>query len=146
MKRVVICSSVTFYPKLPALQHAFEEVGLEVTIPKMARKFHAEITAEETKLLLNTESVSPAPKRDFIEDYFTEIAAGDLVLAYNAPKHNIPGYIGPNVLMELTVGFYLKKKLFVWEAIDPQVHGAEELRAIEVIALNQDPKNILKYL
>jgi len=146
MPRIVICSSVTFYPELPDLARSFAALGLEVTIPKLARKFTTELSNEERDALLNTESVSPAAKRGFIEDYLKEISAGDVVLAYNRPKHQIPGYIGPNVLMELTVGFYLKKQLFVWEAVDARVHGAEELQAIGVISLNQDPQNILKYL
>jgi len=142
MPRLVICSSVTFYPELPSIKKQFQAIGLDVTIPKMAREFERELPEEEKAALLKTESVTPQVKRIFIEEYFSEIEHGDLIMAYNQSKHGIPGYIGPNVLMELTVAFYLKKKLFVWNAVGEEVHGAEELRAMGVQPLDGVPQTI----
>lgn len=146
MSKLVICSSVTFYPELPALKKEFEALGLEVTIPIMAAEFERPVSPQEMKTLLNTENVTPASKRHFIEAYFSEIEKGDLVLAYNKSKYQISGYIGPNVLMELSLGFFLKKQLFVWQAVSEKVHGAEELRAMDVHDLGGVTKNILKFL
>jgi len=144
-KRLVICSSVTFYPELGAIKQQFERLGFEVVIPRMAQAYADAATAEEKKLFLSAETVTPETKRGFIEKYFLQIEQGDIILAYNKPKHNIVGYIGPNVLMELTVGFYLKKQLFVWQSVSPKVHGAEELAAMGVISLNEDPESLLTF-
>lgn len=146
MKKLVICSSVTFYPELAEVQRQFAELGLEVILPTMAEAMARAESEEDKQLLMQSETVSPEVKRNFIESYFAEIEKGDLILAYNQTKHDIPGYIGPNVLMELTVGFYLKKKLFVWQASSEQVHGAEELRAMEIINLGGDVNAITPYI
>lgn len=142
MPKLVICSSVTFYPELPEIKKQFEQLGLTVVLPTMAEALVSARAVQEKETILHAETVTPEVKRKFIEDYFEQIEKGDWVLAYNRTKHGVTGYIGPNVLMELTVGFYLKKKLFLWQQPSSEVHGFEEITAMSPQVLGESIKKI----
>lgn len=148
---VVVCSSVSFYPELPAVKRELEALGLRVIVPYIAlamEKAANEASLEEFKQeqvaeLRAAELASPELKRGFITGYFKEIEKGDWVLAYNPEKHGIEGYVGANVLMELTIGFYLGKKLFIWNQPSKKLGCYDELEAMGMKVLGGSAKEIL---
>ena len=50
--------------------------------------------------------------------------------------NGIKGYIETNVLMEIELAFYLKKKIYIWNPIE--VSYKKELLAFGVLFINRD--------
>lgn len=46
-------------------------------------------------------------KKGFIDRHLDKIRRSDLVLLANHEKHGVPGYVGPNTLMEAAFGYAL---------------------------------------
>jgi hypothetical protein len=144
MKKIVICSSVSAYPDLPKVKRELEASGFEVMIPFIAAEMEKAKTPEEIARLAGTENATPEEKRKFILGYFKEIAAADGVLVFNKEKHGIPGYVGANVLMELTVGLFLGKKLFLWNEPSEKLNCHDELLAMGPTVLNGELDQLIK--
>lgn len=112
--KLAVCSSATFYHEVIALSYDIEKLGIDVILPKTAERMKRH--ADENIEAITDWSSSPAGyhgKALLIREHFDEIAASDAVLVTNYTKHGKPNYIGPNVLMEMAVAFYLKKPIYV---------------------------------
>jgi hypothetical protein len=77
-------------------------------------------------------------KAEFIQTNFKKIAKSDSILVINNTKNGVNGYIGPNVLMEIGLAFYLKKNIYIWNAIEENAPYKEELLAFNVMYINRD--------
>jgi hypothetical protein len=82
-------------------------------------------------------------KAQLMRDHFDEVAKGDSILVVNDEKHGVPGYIGPNVLMEMGLAFYLKKTIYVLNAIDKDMPIYEEVLGMGSIILDRDVAEIV---
>lgn len=81
-------------------------------------------------------------KAGFIFKNFKKIVQGDAILVINNEKNGIKGYIGTNVLMEIGLAFFFKKKIFIWNPIPSDASYKEELLACGVKIINQNLDNI----
>ena len=79
-----------------------------------------------------------------IKLHFKEIEKGDMLLVVNNKKHSIDGYIGPNVLMEMALAFYLDMPIYVLNPIPSNSPFIEELDAMQPIVLDGDLRKIKK--
>ncbi len=77
-------------------------------------------------------------KRELMDKHFAKVKEGDAVLIINNEKNGIKGYIGGNVLMEMTVAYFLKKPIYILNAIDDKLPIKEEIYGINPIFLNGD--------
>lgn len=68
--------------------------------------------------------------------HFKRIENSDAILILNHEKKGIPGYFGSNTLMELSVAFYLGKKIFFLNPIKENHPHYEELIGMNAIVLN----------
>jgi hypothetical protein len=124
----------------------------EVVVPYIALQMEhdagkqpfEEFKEEQVQELIEAETATLEIKRGFITGYFKEIEKGDCVLAYNPTKHGLEGYVGANVLMELTIGFYLSKKLFIWNQPSKKLGCFDELEAIGVQVLDGQAKRLMQ--
>ncbi len=73
--------------------------------------------------------------REAMRDHFVKIRWSDAILVPNFEKNGIPGYIGPNTLMEMGLALFLNKKIFLLNPI-PDIESREEILGINPIILN----------
>jgi len=65
------------------------------------------------------------------------------VLVANYEKHGKPNYIGPNVLLEMAVGFYLNKPIFILNDIPDSSPLIDEILGFEPLRLKGDVKKLV---
>ena len=65
------------------------------------------------------------------------------MLVCNYEKNGVPGYIGVNTLMEMAVGFHLKKSIYLLYDI-PHADAYEEIISMRPVVLAGDIQKITK--
>ncbi len=81
-------------------------------------------------------SVGYHGKSLLIREHFDEIAQCDAVLVTNYEKHGKENYIGPNVLMEMGVGFFLRKPVYVLYGQPEDSPLIDEILGLEPVFLD----------
>ena len=74
--------------------------------------------------------------------HFKKIEKSDAVLIMNHEKKGIRGYFGSNTLMELSVAFYLEKKIYFLNPIGEDHPHYEEIIGLKPTVLNGDLANL----
>jgi len=142
-KTIVVCSSAAFYRHVNDLVQQLETQGYKVVIPKTARIMRNRNDFDVTHYKTWIDDPSKiAKKRELMDGHFDEIRAGDVILVVNDEKHGIPGYIGGNVLMEITLAYLLQKPIFVLNTIDKAHNLYEEILGVDAVQLDGDIKNL----
>ncbi len=128
-KTLVICSSANFYEHVAAIADELWAKGITVVIPKSARamKEKGDFTVQKTWY---DNPADYTKKADFIRSHFDEITAGDVLLVVNDTKHGIDGYIGPNVLMEMSLAWYQQKPLYLLNPFPEDSPFQEEIKGM----------------
>lgn len=75
-------------------------------------------------------------KHALITEHLRKIEAADAILVTNGEKKGIPGYIGANTLLEMSVAFYLNKPIYLLNPVTPQVNGYDEILGMKPLVLN----------
>ncbi|OGZ78181.1 MAG: hypothetical protein A2358_02420 [Candidatus Staskawiczbacteria bacterium RIFOXYB1_FULL_37_44] len=81
-------------------------------------------------------------KPSFTKNHFRKIENSDAVLIFNKEKKGITGYFGSNTLMELSVAFFLNKKIYFLNPITEKHPHYEEVIGLDSITLNGDLSKI----
>ena len=136
---IAVVSSIAFYKQVIDIRDQIKKLGLDPVVPKLA------LLMEQTGDFNLKSHLSTFYSGNFIKgktkairDHFNEIASSDCLLVVNLPKHNQDGYIGPNVLMEMGLAFYLKKPIFIWQNLPKASPFADEISAMEPIFIHQN--------
>lgn len=126
MKKIVLCGSKKFIPKVFELEKELKSIGCNVVVP---REFIVDMEKKEASLL-----------------HFSEIEKEDVdaLLIVNENKNGQANYIGANGFAELAFGFYKGRKIFLLNDIYEPF--AEELVAWEVIPLKGDLSKIKEFV
>lgn len=136
---LAICSSATFYKNAITLSYKIEELDITVILPKTAAKMKQEGREnDEAKTDWSSTAVGYHGKAELIRQHFDEIAKSDAILVTNYMKHDKPNYIGPNVLMEMAVAFYLNKQIYVLNDCPVDSPLIDEILGLEPIFLQGD--------
>jgi hypothetical protein len=138
MKKICICSSVTFYKQVVDLSEKLEQQGFAVTIPALADIMKESGNFDLLAYQEQFNSDNQARKGELISAGFRNIEISEVVIIANYEKHNQPGYIGPNVLMELAVAFYLGKKIFLLFEVPGTAAYAAEVYGMGATILDDD--------
>ena len=135
---LAICSSASFYTEVIVFSRELEKLGINVILPKTAAKMKAEGREnDEVKKVW-----SKKRKAELIRGHFEEITKSDAILITNYEKHGKQNYIGPNVLMEMAIAFYLKKPIYILNGQPRDSPLLDEILGLEPIFLNGDTKLI----
>lgn len=138
MQTIALCSSVTSYKKVVEIKNHLQESGFAVLVPKLAGEMEK---ANDYELLSYQEEYQgPTPQRkgELIRAGFENISKSDAVLIVNEKKHDQQGYIGPNVLMEMAIGFYLQKPIYLLYPYVEIGTFKDEIFGMQPIVLNND--------
>lgn len=138
-KRIVICSSAAFYEHANEVADELREKGYEVIVPATARnmKESGNYDVDSVKTWFDSPE-DFSKKARLMRGHFDEVAAADVILVINDKKHGIDGYIGPNVLMEMGLAFYLDKPIYVLNPVDKMLPVYEEVVGMGSIILRGD--------
>ncbi len=145
MKIIAVCASVSFYQDLFAIEKRLKELGFKPVLPVTARRMKRKgsFDVESQKTWYKNPSDYHI-KTALIKGHFKEIEKADAVLIVNNKKREMIGYIGGNTLMEMTIAFYLRKKIYILNSISDELSFAEEVYGMNPIFLNGDLGKIKK--
>ena len=147
MPIITICSSASFYEQVVAVQAELQAMGFEVIIPLTAEKMKVCDDYDVSKYKTWYGDASEYHKKTaLMQAHFDEVARGDITLICNYEKHGVPNYIGGNVLMEMTVAFYLKKPIYVLNDIPEDSSFLEEIMGVGSIPLHGELETLIKHL
>lgn len=139
-KTIFLCSSMAFYKELVEIEEKLKEKGFTVYIPVSAAIMKKKNDFKVSHF--KEGALSAKQKGQFIHRNFKKIAQSNSILVINNEKNGAKGYIGANVLMEIGLAYYLKKKIFIWNPIEGDVSHKEELLAFGVKFINKDLNKI----
>lgn len=136
---IALSASVSTYDRVIPLSDELIEFGLRPVLPAMANKMKAEGRAnEEARIDWSARSDGYAYKEKLMRDHFALIARSDALLVANYEKNGKPNYIGGNVLMEMTVAFYLKKPIFILNSAPQDSPLLDEIMGVRPTFLHGD--------
>lgn len=85
-------------------------------------------------------------KSALMRAHFDKVARGDSILVCNYEKNGLSDYIDGNVLMEMTVAFYLNKPIYLVNDIPSSSTYAEEIIGVGAIPLKGNLQLLKRYL
>lgn len=139
-KTIFLAASMNFYPELVKIEKQLIDKGFTVIIPVSAQMMKETNDFE----VAHFKGVQTKEQRQkYIQTNFKNIEKSDSILIINNEKHGVQGYIGPNVLMEIGLAFYLQKNIYIWNQVEANASCKEELDTFGVKYINQDVTNIL---
>ena len=133
--KIAICGSCDFVEEMKKAKDYLESKGIEVFAhePLVTERWYAEKHGRDKLLEM---------KPVFTQNHFRKIEKSDAVLIINKEKKGHKGYFGSNTLMELSVAFFLGKKIFLLNPIEESHPHFEEIAKIGAITLNNDLSKI----
>jgi hypothetical protein len=145
MKTVVLCSSAAFYEHTNHVADELVKIGFKAVVPHNARQMKQanDYSVEAVKTWYENPQ-DFKKKTAFMRGHFDEVAGGDIVLVINDEKHGKPGYIGSNVLLEMGLGFYLNKPIYILNPVDKQAGNYEEIFGMGSIIIDGNLAKIAK--
>ena len=137
---IFLAASMNFYREVVAIEKQLIEKGFTVILPVSAQMMKAQNDFEVSHFKgVQTKE----DRQQFIQTNFKNIAKSDSILVINNEKNGVQGYIGPNVLMEIGLAFYLHKNIYIWNQIEANASCKEELDTFDVKYINKDVDKIL---
>lgn len=142
--KITLCGSIAFITEMYELKESLEKMGHEVQAPpefipaESGGQIHSLEYYKHKKSRLKDDDSFWKQHHQRIRDHFDKVEWADCILVANYDKNNIPGYIGPNTLMEMGLAFYLKKPIFVLKNLPGEISYKEELLGLNPIVINED--------
>lgn len=133
MKKVALCSSMSFYKELISIGEKLEERKWKVLYPKTALLM---LETNNFNVDFFKKDITFAKKQELMKLHFEKIMQADCILVVNKTKNNIRNYTGPNVLMEIGLAFHLNKEIYILNPILKTNPFYEELLAVSPIIIN----------
>lgn len=143
---ITICSSAAFYEQAGFLQDQLNGLGFEVVLPATAvrMKESGDYDVSHYKTwFANTNDYHK--KAELMRTHFSEIEKGDAILVLNYEKHGIQNYIGGNVLMEMSLAFWLNKPIFILNDVPKESPFEEEIRGMGPELLRGSVQSLTKF-
>jgi hypothetical protein len=139
--KITICGSMAMIDQMHDIGSQLETLGHQVKIPKIEIKDLSGNSLSQKEYDAVRKNATAADtwiweiNREAMRDHFVKITWSDAILVPNFEKNSIPGYIGPNTLMEMGLALFLNKKIFLLNPI-PDIQSKEEILGINPIILN----------
>lgn len=146
--KITICGSIAFHDEALSIKERLEKLGHEVKIWPLELKDEngqlipvkeyyqiRRVATEDKKWVWDR-------KAEAILEHFDKVVWSDAILVTNYDKNNIKGYIGGNVLMEIGLAFFLRKKIYLLNSI-PEISYKEEILGVKPVIINGDLSRIV---
>jgi hypothetical protein len=134
---ITICSSAVFYRQAIEIQDQLSKLGFDVIVPRTAARMKesGDFDVSHYKTWF-ADANDYHKKAQLMRDHFEEIEKGDAILVLNYKKHGVENYIGGNVLMEMSLAFWLKKLIFIINEMPKESAFEEEIKGMSPIFLS----------
>jgi hypothetical protein len=135
MKTIALCASLSAFKKLTEIETELNGKGFAVLAPDLVgiMKKNQDFTVPNETL---------AEKSQATIDHFNKIAHADGVVVVNEAKNGFQGYIGPAVLMEMAIAFFLRKPIYLLHLPDNKLPHITEINVLKPVILNNNLENI----
>ena len=133
---VTVCGSMAHKDLWLPVVEQLQSAGLNVHTPALNESLDWSTLSEDQ--IIET-------KNGFIERHLANIAASSATLVCNYEKNGEQGYVGANVLMEMTAAFIYDKPLYVLNDVDIAGKG-REIRALKATILNGDVNKFIEII
>ena len=146
--KITICGSIAFYDEMLDVKERLEKLGHIVKLPphEVADANGIMIPVKEYYVIRKTagDDVSRIWERkaQAIMAHFEKVAWGEAILVTNDDKNGIPGYIGGNTLMEMSIAFFLQKPIYLLKAVPP-VSYREEIIGMRPVIIEEDLRRLV---
>ena len=142
-KIITICSSASFYKEVLDIESQLKKQGFTIKIPNTAIKMKksGNFNVSDYKTWYKNKA-DYKKKTKLMENHFKKVLAADAILVVNNEKHGIAGYVGGNVLMEMTLAYHYKKPIFLLNDITSTLAIEEEIRGLNPMIIEGDLKKI----
>jgi len=142
-KTITICSSASFYRKVLAIQETLSKLGYSVLVPDTAvlMKKNDDFDISHYKTWYSNEK-DYKKKTMLMRNHFKKVLKADIILVVNEEKNGRKGYIGGNVLMEMTLAFHFKKPIYILNPVDTTSQFLEEILGLHPIMLDGSTKKL----
>lgn len=136
---ITICSSCAFYKQAVAVQDQLNKLGCDVIVPMLATRMKesGDFDVSHYKTWF-ADANDYHKKGQYMRTHFEEVERADAILVLNYEKHGVQNYIGGNVLMEMSLAFWLNKPIFILNEVPEVTTFEEEIRGVEPILLHGD--------
>lgn len=139
--KITICGSIAFYQEMVDVKNQLERAGFEVKLPpsKILDEHGEEITVQAYYDLRKAETNNDGwiweRKNEAMINHFNKVEWAEAVLVLNYTKNDIENYVGANTLLEMGVAMYLKKPIYLLNAI-PEISCKEEIIGMKPIVID----------
>jgi len=143
--KLVICASASFFKQVVELSYDLEGLDLEIVLPD------ADMSEKKGDNYGAITDWSNHPggyheKAVLIREHFNQITECDAVLVTNYEKHGKQNYIGPNVLIEMAIAFYLNKPIYILNDQPDDSPLIDEILGLEPIFLRGNIQKLKELL
>jgi diphthamide synthase subunit DPH2 len=142
-KIITICASAAHYRQVLEIEKELKSLGFLVKIPKtanvMKRTNNFDVASYKTWYKSKADYQK---KTKLMKDHFKKVLEADAILVTNFEKNKLQGYIGGNVLMEMTLAFHYKKPIFIYNPISEELGIKEEVYGLHPTFIDGDLKKI----
>jgi hypothetical protein len=147
MSTITICSSANFYKQAGEIKGQLQTKGITVLMPDVAQKMResGDFDVSHYKTWF-ADANDYHKKAELMRIHFQKIEKGNAILVLNYEKHGQQNYIGGNVLMEMSLAFYLHKPIFILNDIPEDSPFEEEIKGMGPIALHGNAEMLLSEL
>ena len=138
-KNIVVCTSASFYKQVLKIQKELEHLGFKVSVPLTARKMEKAGNYDVSFYKTWFKNPNDYNRKSFLmRNHLNKVLNGDAILVVNLKKNNTEGYIGGNGLIEMAVGFYFRKPIFILNKVPTDSPFYEEILGMKPTFINGD--------
>ncbi len=138
IKSITICTSASFYKQAWKVKQNLEKMGFQVWVPITAKKMNQTGNYKVSHYKTWYEDSRQYTRKAYLmRKHFDEVKKADAILVVNLKKKGIEGYIGGNVLMEMGLAFYLKKRIYLWREVPKNVSNYEEIVGMRPVIIRE---------
>lgn len=124
--KIVICGSMTSYPKMVEVKSTLEKMGHVVILPDPAKNSHLKEIVDNKY----EDTFRLKRKYDYIRKHFCNIVTSDCILITNWDKKGIKNYVGGNAFLEMGFAHILNKPIFLLHPIPTIDYYYHEMMAM----------------
>ena len=139
IRKIVICTSASFYKDALKIEKELKKLGLKVAAPLTAKVMEKAGNFDISFYKTWFKNPKDYNRKAFLmRNHFNKVVKADAMLVVNLEKNGVEGYIGGNTLMEMAIGFYLRKPIFILNKISGGCLFYEEILGMKPIFLHSD--------
>lgn len=145
--KITLCGSLMFMDDMRRVSAELKSRGHEVKLPPdfvndgKGGQISVKDRYAASKVATNDDEDCWNMREMAMRNHFEKVKWCDAVLVVNPEKKGVEGYIGANTLLEMGVGFYLGKPIYLYYQI-PEISYKEEILGMKPICIGRDLEKI----